>query len=348
VEELKRGLQWSGVDVLFSLYAKPLLRALKREDLPGFYLAQIQAGWDYLIGGADPELFDVVYGFSESWPGWWVDYMVRFGRLEPEHRQAALKQMESVFVPAGFAEIEQLKYIDPDEARARLALPKGKRVVLFLPFPFDSVPREFWPHWIYGRSRPIQLLAMTLAGRWEFWPYAARGYNDRRVIGTLREFCDRHAALLVTKSRQKNPVRRYVAALSDGVFYDESHYPATILDLAATADLCVHFYSSALGEMACAGVPNVCISPVADEWPVYGRRMVVPEFSDSPGSFYNFPGVTWRFRVSEFVERFGSAKLEEFTIDAARRRAFIGKFLGYEDLDVAARIVRDLRQRFGL
>ncbi len=76
VEELKRGLQRSGVDVLFSLYAKPLLRALKREDLPGFYLAQVQAGWDYLIGGADLELFDAVYGFSEAWPGWWADYMV--------------------------------------------------------------------------------------------------------------------------------------------------------------------------------------------------------------------------------------------------------------------------------
>ena len=346
LEDLADQLRRSRVNVFFSLYRLPMLVALKREHLPGLAFAEIQHGWDSLIHGADPDVFDVVYAFSAGWAKWWADYGVHEGRLQPEDYARALKQMESVLVPVGFAEMEQLRYIDPEAARARLGLPQGKRVVAFLPFPFDSVRTEFWPHWVYGRRRPAQVAAIALARRWECWPYAARGWNDRRVIAAVREFCDRHDALLVTKSRQKNPVRRYVRALSDRVLYDDAHYPATILDLLVAADLCVHFYSSALSEAVYAGTPSICVSPTSEEWPVYGRRMVVPEFSDAPESFYNFPGVTWRLRVPEFIERFGRASLAEFTLDPARRRLFIEKFLGFADVNVAARILADVRRRF--
>jgi len=347
LEDLVSGLKRSGVHAFFSLYALPIMEGLKQQ-CPGLPLAQIQHGWDSLVHGADPGLFDVVYAFSAAWAGWWADYAVHEGRIDPADHQRAVKHMESALVPVGFAEMEQLRYINAEEARARLGLPAGKRVVAFLPFPFESVSREVWPHWIYGHSRPLQFLALATAGGRKFWRYPAHGWNDRRLVRRLREFCDRHDAMLITKSRRKNPVRGYLAALSDRVFYDEAHYPATILDLMVVADLCVHFYSSALSEAVCAGTPNICISPTAEEWPAYGRRMVVPAFSDGAESFYNFPGVTWSVRVPEFIERFGRASLGEFTLDRVRRRLFIEKFLGFEDMNVAARIVSDLSRRFGL
>jgi hypothetical protein len=299
---------------------------------------------------ADFTAFDVVYGLAPEWVPWATEFNVAQGEVPEADREEWAKRLEKSFVPVGFAEMEQLKYIDRATVRPRLGLPDGPPIVLYLPFPFQSTRYhgDFWPRWVYGRSRPAQWASVLLSGRTEFRPYAQHGWNDRRLVRAVRAFCDANGALLVVKTREKNPVPGYLAAVADHVFGDDMYYPATMLELAAVSDLCVHFYSTGLCEAVYAGTPNLCISPTAVEWPVYAKRMVVDALSTTPPSFYNFPGVTYSWTVPEFVTRFSSAQLTDFPLDAAARGRYLRRFLGPEDLDVAARIVSDLEPRLAV
>jgi hypothetical protein len=139
-----------------------------------------------------------------------------------------------------------------------------------------------------------------------------------------------------------------VTEAADITLYDECYYPATTLDLLLVADACALFYSSAISEAVYTRTSILCISPTRTEWPAYGERMVVPALSDDPGSFYNWPGVVWSLRVPDAIQRLPRAGLDDFKIDGAARDAYMGKFFGPRDLDVAQRLVTDLQSRFGL
>jgi len=349
LDELARLVHEARLHVLFAQAENPVLEALRLHPLAaGVLLAQLQCFPHPSIISA-VHLFDVVYGFSAEWVQWSAEYVTHERALTREEHDRYRKDLGAIFVPVGFAELEQLRFIDRATVRARLGLPAGRPVVVYLPFPFASVRhhRDFWPGRIYGRGRLLQYASIALSGRTEYLPYPRNGWNDRRTAQSVREFCDRNGALLVVKSRMKNPVPRYVRRLADRVFYDEAYYPATILELLSAADLCVHFYSGALCEAAFAGVPNVCISPTPAEWPAYGRRMVVPALSTAPGCLFNYPGVTWSLGVGEFIARFGRSRLAEFRLDRARRHEFLRRYFAHVDVDVAARIVADLRRRLG-
>lgn len=347
--ELGRILTELSLDAVFTLIAdtrKPTIWFL-REAFPHLPRAQLQMV-------PNPNIltqfaaFDVVYGLTPEWVPWAADYHVRLGLVPETARDDWTKRLESVFVPVGFAEMEQLAYVDRATVRARFGLPEGKPIVLFLPFPFQSTRqhREFWPRRIYGARRPMQYVNALLGGRREFLPYARHGWNDRTLVRALRRFCDANGALLVVKAREeKNPVPGYLRAAADHVFADRAYYPATMLELATVADLCVHFYSTGLTEAVYAGVPNVCISPTAAEWPVYAKRMVVEALSTTAPSFYNYPGVIYPVSVPDFITRFPSARLAEYPLDAPARARFIRRFLGHEDVGVAARILADLERR---
>lgn len=348
--ELARILVEQRLDAVFTLIADPRKPTIwfLREAFPDVLRAQLQMVPNPNIL-TEFAAFDVVYGLTPEWVQWAAEYHVRLGAVPEADRDTWTKHLESVFVPVGFAEMEQLAYVDRASVRARLGLPDGRPIVLYLPFPFESTKqhREFWPRRIYRARRPMQYLSALLGGRPEFLPYARHGWNDRSLVRALRAFCDGNGALLVVKSREKNPVPGYLAALADRVFYDQTYYPATMLELATAASLCVHFYSTGLTEAVYAGVPNVCISPTAAEWPVYAKRMVVDALSTTAPSFYNYPGVIYGTSVPDFIRGFPSARLADYPMDLAARGRFIRRFLGQEDVGVAARILADLERRLG-
>ena len=346
-EELGRIVGSRRLDAVFAVLRRRAVDHL-RAELPDLFLAQLQTVPDPIII-SHVDTFDAVYGFTPSWVQWSADYMVHYGRLHDTERDVYAKRLEAIYVPVGFAEMEQLRYIDPASVRAGLGVPGSARTVLYLPFPFKSTRHHggFWPRHIYGASRPWQYASALAARRTEFLPYARHGWNDRALVRALRQFCDRTGALLLVKGREKNPVPRYLAAVADRVFYDDAYYPATILELAAITDLCVHFYSTGLSEVVFAGAPNLCVSPTPAEWPIYGRRRIVKEFSTTPPAFYHYPGVTYSWTVPETITRLPSARFEDFPLEAAARRKYLERFLGYESLDVSARILRDLDGRLG-
>jgi hypothetical protein len=348
LEELFASLRARPVDALFG--ARPILPELTgalADERP--LIAQIQTAWDSLMLHIAPGLVDLVdafYGFSETSVDWWAQYQVEFGRIPAAERNAWHERLRARFVPVGFAAGEQFKCVDSTAVRTRLGLPPGRPIVLYLPFPFQTIWREFWPHRVHRHHRPMQLVNILLSGRWRWLPYAVRGWNDPTLVRRLREFCDRSGAMLVVKARRKHPVSRHLARHADLTLYDDSFYPATIVELMSVASLCVHYYSFGLVEAAYGGVPSVCISPSGDEWPkIRVQKMGVTAFSGVPDSFYNFAGVVHRLTIPEAFTRLPTSTLADFPLHADRRRAFLRQFFGHDDLDVSARILADLDRR---
>lgn len=350
--ELAAAARRLSIDALFCVGGRTLVPALRAALGPGRPLiAQVQSAWDSLILHVRPDnldAFDVIYGFTERWIDWWADYQVAYGLVKPDERQIWQRLLKEKFVPAGFAEAEQAKWLDPERARARRGLPAGRPIVLYLPFPFQSTWHEFWPRRIHRFRRPLQLVNVALSGQLQWLPYAWNGWNDVSLVRQIRAFCDRHDAVLVVKSRLKNPIPRYVRRAADHVLYDDADYPATILELLSVSTLCVHYYSFALAEAACLGVPSLCISPSPAEWPkIRAQKMPVVDFSPQPApdSFYNYPGVVFSLGLVEAFQRFPELRLEDVGLSPERRHAFIEKFLGCNDVDVATRVFEDLAQR---
>src|SRR5262249_34679142 len=151
-----------------------------------------------------------------------------------------------------------------------------------------------------------------------------------RAADALRAFCDGNGALLVVKSRLKDPVSRHTAARADRVFYDESYYPATILELLSIASLCVHFFSSTAYESVFLGVPSLCITPRDED---IGLPAVWMELLNNTreGGVFNFPGASYHLSLPELFEDLPRRSLKDFPVDPTARARFLETFVGFDD-----------------
>jgi len=146
----------------------------------------------------------------------------------------------------------------------------------------------------------------------------------------IADVCRRHGALLVMKSRHKDPFPRYALRLADRTFYDLSHHPPTILELLSVASLCIHFYSTAVMEAVYSGVPSLCLAPRAEELGPASYGLDFVHNGDEDG-FYNAPGVAyWRPLVSAF-EGLREWTLDDFPVVPEARRRYVERFLGFDD-----------------
>ena len=276
-----------------------------------------------------------IAGYSPFWLAQVLDHLGAAGRLAPGDAEA----MAARFVPVGMPEMDVVDAIDPESVRGRLGLPADRPVVLYLPYPIKSNPPTFWLRHVYGPAgRARRALAVAAGGRWRYWPQVARDENDRRVVGAVRRFCDANDAVLVVKSRLKDPVPRHTAALADHVLYDPSHYPATILELLSVSSLCVHFYSSAAYEAVFMGVPSLCLAPDADDMgldPLWTREL----FHVREGGSYNFPGASYHLGLPEACETLGQASLKDFPLDPDQRSRFVETFVGADDRRSSERVL---------
>src|SRR5215470_17455418 len=247
-------------------------------------------------------------------------------------------------VAVGAPELDALGLVDPVEVRQGLGVAADRPIVLYLPFPLRSnVPTA----WLRNVHRPSSRLAQgwrtLFGGPREYWPHVAKGWSDRRIVEAVRAFCDANGALLVMKARRKDPVPRYAARLADRVVYDPSHYPPTILELLSAAALCVHFYSTAVLEAAFASVPSLCLAPRAAE---LGPASFGFDFvhNGEAGGIYNAPGVAYWRPLAEAFDALAGWRLAEFPLDRAARRAYVERFLGFDDGGSSGRLL-DLVER---
>lgn len=278
---------------------------------------------------------------------WWLEFGLRHVRALglSTADDATEREIRRKAVAVGFPEVDQLQGIDPQALRRRWRIPDGKPVVAFLPYPFRSNLSTPWSRWAYrAGNRQWKRLRLRLAGARRLESLVKRGLDDMAVTQALRAFCDANGAHLVVKSRTKDPVPKYLRGMADLTLYDEGHYPPTILEVLAVADLCVHFYSSTVLEAAAAGVPSLSICPELDDM---GTTLPWQPwlYTRDEGGVFQFRGIAETISIEEAVERLPRMRLTDFTVDPVAQRAYATKFLGPNDGRSSLRlldVVRDL------
>lgn len=274
---------------------------------------------------------DLVGVWSPYWLRWALEYFRKSGqtRVGDEIEDAIAARAVSVGAP----ELDQLRLVDPEEVRRRYGLPAKRPIVLLLQYPWRSNPPTFLARRIYAEpSQALQVVSMLAARRLDAWPYVRRGWNDRHVVRAIRAFCDRNEALLVIKSRLKDPVPQYARAAADLMLYDECPYPVTILELLATSALCIHFFSTVAYEAAFSGVPSICIEPpgLLDS-PELDQAFFRKLYNSKEGESFQFRGVTTVLKVPEVIEQLPGRALGEYQLDRKAQAVYVEKFLGYGD-----------------
>jgi hypothetical protein len=282
---------------------------------------------------------------------WWIDWTAESFQVESRVPDAAAFEaaLSRQSVVVGVPEIDAVSAIDPDEVRARWRIPAGKPVVVLLPFPQGVGKAAFWPRHIFNEpSRLRQFGEVVMRRRFEFLPDIMHGWNDRNVVRAIREFCDRNDAFLLVKSRPKTPIPAYLEACADLTMYDESHYPATILEALSIASLCVSFYSSAVTEAVPLGVPHLCVAfDMANYFDVdaTARARALRLYNRQPGGMYQWEGAAWTVGIDEAIGALPSKTLDDYAMQPAARRTYVEKFMTCDDRRASVRLLDAIESR---
>ncbi len=284
---------------------------------------------------------DVAAFHSRWWIGWTAESFHAEGKIaDPVTFEAALWRKA---VLTGVPELDAAASIDVNEVRSRWQIPRDKPVVVLLPFPQGVGKAAFWPRHIFNQpSRARQLRDVLLRGRFEYLPDIVHGWNDANVVAAIRTFCDRHDAFLLVKSRPKTPIPGYLASVADLALYDESHYPATILDALSCASLCISFYSSAVIEAVALGVPHLCVAfDMVNYFDVdeVAKARALRLFNRQAGGLYQFDGAALTMGVREAISTLPSMRLSDFAFNPGARKAYVEKFSGSDDGRASTRLL---------
>jgi hypothetical protein len=313
--------------------------------------AYLQTGSDLFFAKditKDISSADVVYLFSENWKGWWKKWLVHFKLISPDKQEDIFKQIDTKTVISGFPQIDQVVTFDRLSICEKYAIPKDKRVIVYLPFPW-RVPFSVWSHIIYKpKNKFLKIVKLLFRGEWRHIQNLPKSVDDLQVARAIRQFADQNNAFFLVKGRLKNIIPAYLREIADSVIFDQSYYPCTIYELMYIADLCIGFYSEANKESVMCNTPCICLGPTErEDWPVYAQWFFLEDFSPKPGSFYNFDGAVYNKSVEDFVENFPNETFEDYKLKPEGGEKFIEKFLGYSDFDSCSRIYKDICERLG-
>ena len=283
---------------------------------------------------------DLLALYSPWWLTWALDYYGDAGLIEDRQDYERRILARSSFV--GLPETDVARGIDTRAVRARWGIPQDQPVVVFFPFPQGVGQASFWPKRLFGvPSRIRQAANVVLHRRHEYWPHILQSWNDRSVVLAIRRFCDRNGAYLLVKSRRKTPIPGYLEAVADQCLYDDSVYPATVLESLAIASLSISYYSGAVLESVALGVPHVCLAFSGNDY--FGSAGVPPDFprlyTTEEGSVFQFRGVSTALTIPDAIRGLPERGLDDFRIDAAARAAYVRTYLGFDDRDASGRLL---------
>jgi hypothetical protein len=240
---------------------------------------------------------------------------------------------------SGSTMLDQLGLVDRGVVRRRLGIGPEQPVVLFMSLKM-AVP-EPRRRFVWGDGSALTRTAKAVAhGRADLVPEIWKGNGYRALAQAVRRFCDRTGAALVVKSREKNRDPRFLRNVADiFVERDDEVFPYTSIQLMAVADLCIHFQSGAVLEAAMAGVPSISVKvPLSDSQQKYPAHTFA--FDPREGSLSNFPGVAWFTLPEEAVSLLEGRTLADFRLDPAARRAYVERYLGFDDLCSSGRVLQ--------
>lgn len=221
--------------------------------------------------------------------------------------------------------------------RRHHGLPVEAPVVLFMSLKMDVGGGERRMVW-GGAPAAVRAAWAAARGRAGLVGEIRAGNPYRAVAEAVRDFCRRHRAALVVKSREKNRDPGFVRRIADLlVERDDEVYPYTSMQLMAAADLCVHFQSGAVLEAAHCGVPSLSVKVP----PPYDRDLPAYEetWEARPGSLQNWDGLVWSVGLGDAPSRLAAAKLGDFEVDPAARRRYVERYLGFDDTRSSERVL---------
>jgi hypothetical protein len=243
----------------------------------------------------------------------------------------------------GSTMLDQLAGVDRAAVRKRYGL--GERPVVILLTLKMKVP-DPWRRLVWGASpRPWRTAQALTTGHAALVPEIWRGPSYADLVGAVRRLCNRSGAALVVKSREKNEDPPFLRRLADAFVFDESVYPYTSMELMAVADLCVHFQSAGVLEAAFAGVPSLSVQISQEHLRTYPTYTEF--YGAQPDTLQNYAGVVWSATPREVIARLETASLADFRVDAERRGAYVGQFVGFDDTRSSDRAL-DVIERRGL
>jgi len=241
---------------------------------------------------------------------------------------------------SGSTMLDQLGLVDRGAVRRQLGVGPDQPVVLFMSLKM-AVPEPRRQFLWGGGSALIRTARAVAHGHSGLVPEIWKGNGYRALAQAVRRFCNRTGAALVVKSREKNRDPRFLRKVAD-VFVerDDEVFPYTSIQLMAVADLCIHFQSGAVFEAAMAGVSSINIRvPLSDDQQKYPARTFA--YDPGEGSLSNFPGVAWfTRRPEEAVSLLEGRTLADFRLDPAARRAYVERYLGFDDLGSSRRVLQ--------
>lgn len=296
-------------------------------------------GPDSLLG------WDLLALYSQWWLRWATEYFVLKGLIAERECDAYFRKAETQATYVGLPEIDEGPLIDPDEVRHRWGIPPRQPVVVLFPFPQGVGRQAFWPQNICAEpSRVKQVASVVAHRRFEYWPHVWHGWNDPNVVKALRRFCDRNGAYLLVKSRRKTRVPAYTKALADRCVYDESFYPATVLEALRIASLSVSYYSNSVFESVALGVPHLCVTFTAEDYNGANANYFSRFYTPEEGSAFQFRGVSTAWSIPEALHHLPTKVLGDFAMDSESRVRYIHKFLTHDDRDGGVRTVDAIEQ----
>ena len=273
------------------------------------------------------------------------EYERQFHRNLFEKEFAAVRaevNLDARSAVCGSTMLDQLALVDREAVRRRLPFGPAKRVVLLMSLKM-AVP-EPWRRFVWGdRPALVRTLQALVHRRADLVPDIWRGNGYHALVQAVRRLCDRSGAALVVKSREKNQDPSFLKGVADLlVERDDEVFPYTSIELMAVADLCVHFRSGAVMEAAMASVPSVSVA--VPQTHLEGNPSFEEIYGTHEGSLQNFPGVVWSTPHDGVAALLDGRTLADFRVDPAARRAYVERFLGFDDLKSSQRVLREIER----
>ena len=273
---------------------------------------------------------DGVALYSEHWAELALEYF-RERRLVPPGDETE-QEIRNKTWAVGFPEMEAARLVDAAEVRRRLGVAADRPVVVLLPYSYG-----------FGLASFRATHKGQRRSRWEEAASLARQvWLDVNVVKAVRAFCRRNGAHLIVKSRMKRRPAFYTRAMADTHLYDESVYPATILETLRIASLCIGFYSTTVHEAAYLGVPYLSVRPPDGD--VRGDRALQRVFLDRSKSSFDFPGVSTVLEQRAAIAHLPETRLDDFAMDPQARAAYVEKFLSADDGHSSERLLDEIRR----
>lgn len=284
-------------------------------------------------------------------------YLSKFARdlhfdiqVAREDRVAKKDQASDRYVIAGSPMFDSISGLDRQEARAELKLSVEQRVVLYIsPVISPSTPWRF--HGWREASRLTRTREVLKAGRLQLLEEIWFGKTARVLFEEIKNFCERHNAVLIVKSRGKQSEGAYLREESDRYFsgLDDEYFPVfTTHKLLAASDLCITANSMAAVEAVAVGVPclNIYLPHHDRAGESTAQRIKYEEslLDGSLGSLMNYPGCVTKVNRRHLGKALNAQAITGRELDPEKRKEYLSKYLGVGDIPSSQRILEVLEK----